>query len=642
MNYKETARAILDKVGGQGNISNVIHCSTRLRMNLRQPELAKTEEIKALDGIMGAVNSGGQYQVIVGNDVGYVYNELIKMLDVNPDAASQGATQSDRSLKGLFNSFASMIAGIFQPIIPAIAASGMLKALLLLLTVTGVMSKESQTYLILSLIADSAFYFLPILLAFTSAQKFKANPFVAVALGGVLLHPNLISMLGGDAPVSFLGLPVPAVTYSTSVIPIILTVWFMSYVERFADKISPGPVKIFLKPLITIVIVAPIALIVLGPLGNYAGTGLSAGVVWIQERIGWLTVVILSVLMPIIVMFGMHKVLYPIIFAAIASPGYETLVLIAMLCSNMALGAGAMAVTVKTKDPKLKQIALPAGISGLFGITEPALYGVHLRLKKTLFASMIGAAVAGLYAGLVNLKAFAAVGPGLASLPMFISEDSSNLVNALITSAISIVVTFIAVYVIGFKDEASATTAEQPSGNASGSPAHTTGVTAAAEMSQVRSKNIKSRSVVFAPIEGIALPLSEVKDEAFAQQAMGQGMAIRPHQGRVVAPFDGTVETVFKTKHSIGLKSVDGVELLIHVGLDTVKLKGEHFNVHVQEGDTVRHGDLLIEFDLNAIEAAGYDTTTPVIITNAGTYLEVLGHGAGDEIGPDKPLITAF
>ncbi|WP_025684087.1 beta-glucoside-specific PTS transporter subunit IIABC [Paenibacillus maysiensis] len=627
MNYKDIAQAIFNKVGGNDNINSIIHCSTRLRMTLRKPELAQTDEIKALDGVMGAVNSGGQYQVIIGNDVGYVYNELAKLLD--PDKSSSDEAEkvkADRSLKGLFNTFASMIAGIFQPIIPAIAASGMLKALLLLCTVTGIMSKESQTYMVLSVIADAAFYFLPMLLAFSSAQKFKTNPFVSVLLGGVLLHPNLISLLGGEKAVTFAGLPVASVQYATSVIPIILTIWFMSYIEKFADKISPGPVKIFLKPLIVILIVAPVALIALGPLGTYLGMGMSNGVFWIQERIGWLTVVLMSIVMPLIVMFGMHKVFYPIIFAALASPGYETLVLIAMLASNMAQGAGAFAVSLKTKDPKFKQIALSAGISGVFGITEPALYGVHLRLKKTLFACMIGAGVGGLFAGLMNLKAYAAVGPGFASLPMFISEDHSNLVYALITMAISIIVTFIAVYVIGFQD-----TVTEP-----------TKTEARPEPVKAQGKSSKSKTVIFAPMEGSIIPLQQVKDEAFSQEAMGKGMAIQPSSGKVVAPFDGTVETVFRTKHSIGLKSVEGVELLIHIGLDTVKLKGQHFTVHVQEGDEIKHGQLLIEFELEAIQRAGYDTITPIIVTNTADYLEIMGHESSEKTGPEKPLITVL
>lgn len=629
MNYKETAKDILDKVGGKENINDFLHCSTRLRMNLKNPDKAKTEEIKAMDGVMGAVYSGGQYQVIIGNDVSNVYNELVKIADVKTGEPSQEPKKRDYSFKGMFESFAGLITGIFQPIIPAIAAAGMFKALLLLCTSLGILSKESQIYALLLNIADSAFYFLPVLLAYSSAQKFKTNPYIAATLAGVLLHPKMIVLLSGEVPVQIAGIPVPNISYASSVLPIILTVWLMSYVEKFADKVSPGPVKIFLKPLIVILIMAPLALTLLGPFGNYLGQGLSDGLFWIQGKIGWLTVVILAVFLPFIVMFGMHKVFYPVIFAAMVSPGYETLIHSAMLSSNMAQGAGALAVWFLAKDKKLKQVALPAGISGLFGITEPALYGVHLRLKRTLVACMIGAGSAGLFAGIVNLKAYAAVGPGLASLPMFIGAEN-NFTYALITAAISIIVTPIAVYFIGFNDSEAESDAIASSNESLSTETQTTTI----------KEKFRSRIVVFAPIEGQAIPLKEVNDEAFAQEAMGKGMAIKPSKGQVVAPFDGTVQTVFRTKHSIGLKSLDGVEILIHIGIDTVKLKGQHFNVVVQEGDTIKHGQLLIEFDMEAIQQAGYDTTTPVIVTNSGDYLEILGYEQSGKVGAETPLIT--
>lgn len=636
MNYKQLATEILNKVGGAENIESVIHCSTRLRMKLKDTKLPNVDEIKALDGVMGALHGGGQFQVIVGNDVSYVYNELNKMLPETKEAEVTEA-KKDRSFKGLFGSFAELITGIFQPIIPAIAASGMLKALLLLLTSIGVMSKEGQIYQLLIIIADGAFYFLPLLLAYTSSQKFKTNPYVSVALASVLVHPKLIALLGGETPVYFAGLPVPNVAYASSVLPVILTIWIMSYVERFAGKISPKPVKIFLQPLIVILVMAPLSLIVLGPLGNYLGQGLSTGLFWVQDQIGWPTVALLSILMPLIVMFGMHKVFYPIIFAAMASPGYEMLIHSAMLSSNIAQGAGALAVWVMAKDVKLKQVALPAGISGLFGITEPALYGVHLRLKKTLIACMIGAGSAGAFAGYVGLKAYAPVGPGVASLPMFIGEGN-NFIYALITLAISLVVTPIALYFIGF---------DNPEPEVATQGAFKT-LTVEKEIvvnkeSAVNHVNqAKTRTVVFAPLEGEVIPLAEVNDEAFSQETMGKGMAIRPISGKVVAPYDGVVDTIFKTKHSIGLRSLEGVEVLIHIGLDTVKLKGQHFEVHVQEGATIQHGDLLIEFDLEAIKQAGYDVTTPVIITNTAQYLEVLGHQNESVTGPSKPLITVL
>lgn len=358
MNYKETAKTILEKIGGQENVNDFLHCSTRLRIQLKDPKQAKTEEIKAMDAVMGAVYSGGQYQIIIGNDVSYVYNELKQMINITTNENPEPNKKRDMSFKGLFESFAGLITGIFQPIIPAIAAAGMFKALLLLCTSLGILSKESQIYALLLNIADSAFYFLPVLLAYSSAQKFKTNPYIAATLAGVLLHPKMIALLGGEVPVQIAGIPVPNISYASSVLPIILTVWLMSYVEKFADKVSPGPVKIFLKPLIIILVMAPLALTVLGPIGNYLGVGLSDGLFWIQGKIGWLTVVILAVFLPFIVMFGMHKVFYPVIFAAMVSPGYETLIHSAMLSSNMAQGAGALAVWFLAKDKKLKQVAL--------------------------------------------------------------------------------------------------------------------------------------------------------------------------------------------------------------------------------------------------------------------------------------------
>ncbi|NIY91952.1 PTS transporter subunit EIIC [Vibrio diazotrophicus] len=448
MNYANVTKSILEYVGGKENISNALHCSTRLRLELKNSSDADLEKIKAIPGVMGAVYSAGQCQIIIGNDVGIVFKKLLSFIGGEIESSESEPRKIDLSFKGLFDRFAAMVTGIFQPIIPAIAASGMLKALLLLSVSLGLTSKTSQFYLVMSFIADAAFYFLPLLLAYSCSQKFKTNPFVSVALAGVLIHPKLIALMGTGTPIDFLGFNIPSVSYASSVLPIIFSIWLMSYIEPLADKASPGAVKIFMKPLLVLVIVAPVALIILGPIGNYMGQGLSSGVFWVQGKVGWLAVALLSIFMPLIVMFGMHKVFYPIIFAAMASPGYESLIHSAMLSSNMAQGAGALAVWFLTKDAQLKQNALPSGISALFGITEPALYGVHLKLKRSLFGCMIGAGCAGVYAGIVTLKAYAPVGPGLASLPMWIGEGN-NFYHALVTLAISVVVTPIAVYFIG-------------------------------------------------------------------------------------------------------------------------------------------------------------------------------------------------
>ncbi|KQO12703.1 beta-glucoside-specific PTS transporter subunit IIABC [Paenibacillus sp. Leaf72] len=642
MNYKETAKSILDKVGGESNISSVIHCSTRLRMTLKTPAKAQTEAIKQLDGVLDVVNSSGQYQIIIGNDVGYVYRELAQMTTID---AESGSVKREKGFKAGFNLFAGTISGIIQPVIPAIAAAGMLKALLVLVTSLGWLAKENQVYVILSIVGDAAFYFLPILLAFTSAQKFKVNPYVAVSIAGVLLHPNLTALFNSKVPIAFLGMPIPVVQYASTVIPIILIVWFMSYIERFADKVSPGPVKIFLKPLIVLLIVVPVGLIVIGPLGTYVGNGLSTGVYWIQDRAGWLTVALMAIILPFIVMFGMHKVFYPVVFTSLASPGYDTLLLVAMLSYNIAQGSGALAVAFKTKDAKLKSLAISAGISGLFGITEPALYGVHLRLKKTMIGCMIGAGIAGAYSGIVQLKAYAAVGPGLASLPMYISSDSSaNIINAIVTLIISAVITFLAVYFIGFQDTAQSAAAGNGTVVPPASSTTLTQQAGASEQAKQTPQTIKSnaKSYIYSPLEGTSVALRNIKDEAFSKELMGKGMAVRPSAGRVVAPFDGTLETLTRSKHALGLKSASGVELLIHIGLDTVKLKGQHFTAHAAAGDVIKQGQLLVEFDLEAIKQAGYDTTTPVIVTNTADYLEIVTQDENSPAGPDTRLVTVI
>jgi len=625
MNYKTLAQSILKHVGGKDNVQDAIHCMTRLRLTLKNPSLANSEEISDLEGVIKVASTSGQYQIIIGSNVGYVYKEFAKLIDIVPKSNSNIETMKDNSLKGCFNRFANLITGIFAPIIPAIAGAGMLKALLVLLPMLNLMKEDSQTYLLLKIISDAAFFFLPMLLAYTSSQKFGTNPMVSITLAGVLLHPNLTTLFNSGESVLFAGIPVKAVSYGASVIPVILVVWLMSYVEKLAEKVSPGPVKIFLAPLITIIIVAPIALIVLGPLGMYLGAGLAAGVLWIHQTAGWAAVALLAVFLPFIIMFGMQKVFYPVVIASLASPGYDSLIGVAMLVSNMAQGAGSLAVSFKTKDPKLKQIALSGGISALFGITEPALYGVHLKLKKTLFACMIGAGISGIIVGIVKLKAFVMVSPGIATMPIFIEKGTSNFTYAVIGAIISIVITFTMVYLIGF-DDVNVKDDKQKGMN----------------LDEGKIKNTVNRKVIYSPIKGDVIPLKHVQDKVFSEEVMGKGMAIKPIEGKVVAPFDGTVEMVFHTKHAIGLKSALGVEVLIHIGIDTVNLNGQYFTSHVQGGDHIKQGQLLIDFDLKNIQKAGYDTTTPVVITNSADYLEILSQEEKVErvSGKQQPLLT--
>lgn len=603
MNYENLAKQILKNVGGQENVSNLTHCATRLRFNLKDLSKANTEAIKKTKGVMGVVDKGAQYQVIIGSDVSSVYKEMLKLGDFKGSDS-----KNDGEKKGLDKVF-DIIAGTFTPILPPLTAAGMLKAVLVLLTTFGLMSKESQTYYILSFMADAIFFLFPVALGYTAAVKFKCNPFMGMLLGGILIHPNWTALVSAGETVKLLGLPVKLVTYTSSVIPIILIVWVMSYVENIADKISPKPIKFFSKPLITILVMGPLALIALGPIGSILGEGLANVVTTINNVAPWSIPMIVGGVSPLLVLVGMHYALFPLSFNDLALKGSENILGPGMLVSNVAQGAAVLCVSLKTKNRDLKQLSGSAGLTALLGITEPAMYGVTMKLKKPLIAVCSGGALAGLYIGLMGVVRYSSGAPGLASIAIFIGENPMNIVHALIGCAIAFVSSFALTWIIGFEDP----------------------VNEDEEMEDedlvevaVDKAPLMNKITIASPLNGEIVPLTEVKDETFASEMMGKGVAINPTEGKVVSPINGTVQMIFKTKHAIGLKSEDGAEILIHIGMDTVQLDGKHFTAHVKDGDKVKVGDTLVEFDMDAIKKEGYELITPVIITNTIDYLEIV------------------
>ncbi|MEY8752777.1 beta-glucoside-specific PTS transporter subunit IIABC [Alkalicoccobacillus gibsonii] len=618
MNYQEIGQDILFHVGGEKNIQNLYHCSTRLRFTLKDGSLVDKDKLEAVSGVISVVQNDKNVQVIVGSNVGYVYRE-IQHLASWEDSSDSGNTEKEIKKKFSIGQFFDLIAGIFQPIVPVIAGAGMLKVVLLLLTMTNVLSKEEQTYIVLNNIADAGFYFLPILIAYSSAIKFKVNPPLAIVASAVLLHPNMTALFTSGDPLALFAIPLTPANYGGQVVPIILIVWFMSYISKFAERVSPGPVKIFLTPLIIILITGPVALLALGPIGVFLGNGLTSGILFIQEQVGFIAIVILAVLMPIIVSLGIHKVFIPVMISSVANPGYDMLILVAHLCSNFAQSASSFAVALKSKNKKMKQIALSAGITASFGITEPAIYGVTMKLKKPLYAAMIGAGIAAVFAGLFELKAYVTVGPGLASLPMFIGEGNNFLI-AIITLAISFVATFIFAYIIGFDDPVSddngKVTDSKPEKNLSQS----------------------KQGTLLAPMHADVIALSEVQDEVFSSEMMGKGIALKPKESLLTSPVNGTVAALYESKHAIGIVSDEGVELLIHIGIDTVTMKGEGFEAFVSNGDRVVIGDKLIKFDESLILSNELDSTTMMIITNTKDYehIEVISLG---EVKSGEPLI---
>ncbi len=605
MDYKNLAKQILDGVGGKSNVVSFTHCATRLRFNLKDDSAAQTEALKNTPGIMGVVNKGGQYQVVIGSDVPNVYRELLTLGNFDNASSDDGEPKDERNV---FIRALDTIAGIFTPIIPAITGAGILKALMALLVTFKWIDTQSQTYQILTIFADAAFYFLPFLIAYSAAKKFRCNPLMAMSIAGILLHPNFISMVNSaktaGGSIHFIGIPVTLASYSSSVIPIILSIWFMSFIEPLADRVSPKPVKFFTKPLLTLLVTGPVALIVLGPLGVIIGDGIAYGISFLERYASWLVPLLVGTLTPLMVMTGTHYGLIPIGINNIATAGFDTVVGPGMLGSNIAQGGAAFAVALRTKNSTMRQVAGSAGITAVCGITEPALYGVNIKLKRPLIAAMIGGGVAGLYMGITGVGRYTSGSPGLLALPGYIgTEGFSNIINACIGSAIAFLVAFIAALLLGFKD---AEAAGERIEAASDDGGHVDASASSLEL--------------MAPVKGHVIPLSEVPDPTFAEEILGKGAAIVPETGLIVSPADGEIDHMFETGHAVGIKTDGGAELLIHVGIDTVNLKGEHFKPFVKKGDRVKLGDPLIEFDMEKIKAAGYDVTTPVVITNADQY----------------------
>ncbi len=621
MDYKSLATTIVDNIGGKENVSAVVHCATRLRFTLHDESKANTDVLKKTKGIMTVVSGGGQYQIVIGPDVPQVYQEVIALGGFEAkDAVSDDAAAKEDN-RSAASKLLESIAGIFQPIIPAITGAGLIKAFMALFVALKLLDNTSQTYIILNAMADAAFYFMPILLAVSCAKKFRCNQGTAMALAGILVYPGFISLLGAEEAVSFLGfIPITKATYTSSVIPIILGVWFMSYVERLMQKISPKPIKFFSVPLVSLLIGGTATIAVLGPLGAWVSNLINIFFTWMNAHAAWLVPTIVGIFNPLLVMTGTHYGLIPIGTNNLATVKWDTVVGPGMLVSNVAQGAAGLAVGIRSKNTDTKQQASSAGLTGLLGITEPVLYGVNLKFTFPLYAAMIGGGVGGLYLGLMRVARFAGGSPGLLVLPAYIPTADvaplgytmSNLTNAVIGVIIAIIVSFVASYIMfgiwAKKGEL------DPS---------ETGLEAAPEKPSQDAPAQGENGKLFAPIVGEVIELKDVADEVFSSGAMGPGIAIIPKKGEVYAPCDGTISTFFPTGHAIGITSTDGAEVLIHVGMDTVKLKGQGFTPMAKEGDKVKRGQLLLRFDIPYIQSQDLPVITPVVLTNADEFENV-------------------
>lgn len=597
MKYTEMCNKIIEKVGGEKNIQSVVHCATRLRFVLKDESKADDTAIKAIPGILSLVKKAGQYQLVIGNNVDEVYHELTSMLNINTEKKQK----DDRKI---FDKIIGSITGSIAPVIPLLAGAGMGKVLLLVLTLTGILAKESQTYVFLNMIFDTGFYFMPAYVGFSSAKIFGANQYLGAFIGLVTVHPTWMKLVSTGEPVQFIGIGVDLVKYSSTLVPAILSVWLMSYIEKGVKKIVPDMIKVFAEPMLVMLITAPLTFIVIGPIGDLISQGVANLSMFLFNHGGFIAIPILAAAYPWLVSIGIHKALSPISISLIAEQGFDPIIRVVALCANMSQAAASLSVSLKTKNKNLKSLALSSSMTAfLGGITEPAMYGVNLKLKRPMYASMIGGAVAGLFAGLMKMKAFIYVTPGILSLPMWISEKENYVWLAITTMIISVIVTFIATWILGFDDSEFG---EQP-----------------IEIVEHASR-ISEQHILKSPAKGQVEELNKVSDETFASGIMGKGIAILPSEGKVVSPGNGIVSATFNTGHAIGLHLDNDVDLLIHIGIDTVSLQGQHFFSKVNKGQQVKTGDTLIEFDLEEIKRLGYDPTIMVIVTNSSDFLEIL------------------
>lgn len=599
---KEIAVRVLDAVGGKENVNSVVHCATRLRFKLKDEEKADTNRLIQDDDVIQVVQSGGQYQVVIGSHVSDVYRELTGV--ANFDGESEKSAEKGNPLNQLID----IISSIFTPFLGAMAGAGVLKGFLTLAVTMNWLAADSGVYTVWYAIADGLFTYLPVMLAFTAAKKFKTNEFLAVSLAMALVHPSITELAGQT--LSFVGIPViiGASAYTSSVIPIILAVFLQSYVERFFKKVIPSFLQIICVPLAVFLIMAPVTFIVVGPLGTIVGNLLGSGYDAIYNLSPILAGAIMGGLWQVFVMFGMHWGFVPIAMVNLTQFGFDTMVPM-LLPAVLAQGGAALAVFFITKNVKLKGLALSSTITSLFGITEPTVYGVTLPLKKPFIAACISGAIGGAIVGFSQVKNYTFGLVSLLSLPSFIPQDTqdmSGLIAAAIGTAVAFGAAFVLTFVLRFED--------QPN------PADTD-----TEKSKVPAPSITNERVVLSsPLTGRVVPLNEVKDQVFSSGAMGKGIAIDPANGTLVAPADGTITTLFPTGHAIGLTTTDGVEILMHIGMDTVELEGKGFEIFVKQEDQVKKGDLLVKFDLSLIKEAGYSTVTPIVVTNTPNYLDVL------------------
>ena len=603
--YDGLARIIIQNVGGKSNIISLTHCVTRLRFKLKDESKAQTEVLKDTDGVVTVIQSGGQYMVVIGNHVPDVYDAVCTIGHIQGSApVAEGADDGPKEKQNPFNAFVGIITAVFTPCLGVLAATGIIKGILALFVAAGILDGSGPTYNVLYSLGDSFFYFMPILLAYTSAKKFGLPELEAMVIGAGLLYPTMIA--GGEAGGSLFGIPIimPASgNYSSSVIPIICAVAFGAFLEKKFKKYIPDTVKLFLVPLITLTVTYIATLWVIGPIASGAAQVLTIAFTKLAELSGILLGAVVGGLWQVLVMFGLHWALVPMAINDRAIQGFST-TLVGMFGTTFTQCGALAAIWLKTKNKKTKQLCAPALVSAVAGVTEPAIYGVTLPKKKPFIISCIISAICG--AGLMacGVISYESAGMGIFGYTAYVNtleNDISGMIWAIVWSLIAVVATFIVVYLTYGDDTPKAKEAPKPQGGAKAAGGGT----------------------LVAPVSGELKPISECPDPVFAEETLGKGVVIEPSEGKIYAPCDGVIENLADTLHAIGIASSDGAEILIHIGMDTVGLNGKGFTAHCKTGDTVKAGQLLMEFDISFIKSQGLPVSTPVIVTNSDDYADL-------------------
>lgn len=591
MKYKEFCEQIIELVGGKNNIEAVVHCMTRLRFTLKDRNKAKTDDIKALKDVIDVVSNEVAYQIIIGTQVAQIHEELLQLLGMETSVEK-------KVKKNHVKAVLDLLSESMTPILEPFLAVGMLAGIMSLVSLTGIISVESPTYILFDSIRNAVFFFLPVFMAMSCAKRLHASQFMAVTLALTLVS----STINGVEGLSVFGLSLPTITYSNTFFPIILGVWFMGYVDRALTKIIPEKLVYFFKPALLLIVCLPITLIFFGPIGTWIGDGINIVCSFLMNTVGnWGVVMLYAACQPFLIMMGAGNFINPVFMNFYATLGYDPVFTIAWVISDTAVCGAVCGYFLKTKNSKQKQLFGTVAFSAFMGITEPAVYGVFVKYRRPFLAVMIGGGLGGLYAGIMKVVGYAPV--GLLGIASFIGVDNyANFYNAVIGVVIGFVGAMVAAYMLGIPQEENEKEIEEPK----------------------RLNSTFTKTQIGVPVKGRAVALAQVNDKAFSTGALGKGIAIQPEENIIHSPVEGEVVSLFPTNHAIGIKTSYGIEVLIHIGIDTVELEGKYFEGMVKHGDHVKVGEPLIKADFEAITKEGYDTTVIMVITNTADYLDVL------------------